>query len=211
MTMDVTRQLPPVNRLLFLHPKDRQCVMLHGRSDWQGAASASPPETETHRWRRSGPLHGHHAATRFVHGNTKKSRFPIRPPGRFLDVALGEPEALTDQPVAGYGIQDSTTTFGGRVKQHAGVGCEADRVVQRTGRYEALLSAQALILNDDTIHVPVALHHRNLLAVVAHRGLGVVLPLEGDPLGCAAGHRNLVDLRPAGSIRGEVDALPVGR
>src|SRR5574337_779300 len=81
--------------------------MLHGRSDWQGAASASPPETETHRWRRSGPLHGHHAATRFVHGNTKKSRFPIRPPGRFLDVALGEPEALTDQPVAGYGIQAS--------------------------------------------------------------------------------------------------------
>src|SRR5574337_1013243 len=72
MTMDVTRQLPPVNRLLFLHPKDRQCVMLHGRSDWQGAASASPPETETHRWRRSGPLHGHHAATRFVHGNTKR-------------------------------------------------------------------------------------------------------------------------------------------
>src|SRR6185437_977211 len=98
----------------------------------------------------------------------------IGAPGRFTHVTVAQHEPLTYPPVGRYGVQDAARAFGGCVEEHAGVGCPAWGVVQVARRNKDLLTARGTIHDCNTIHVSVALHHGQLLAVEVHAHVGVV-------------------------------------
>src|SRR5690606_8831347 len=78
---------------------------------------------------------------------------------------------------------------------------------QRPGRQQAPAAvADAAVEQRDPVGVAGALRGGDLLAVERHRRAGVVAAVEADPAGAAAAGGDLVDLRAAAAVGGEVQA-----